>query len=135
MNTELVVLRFFLCFSSVWRSSCISLELSLKVVRRAVCESQEVMGRQGAALVSLHGGGGPGLGGDQSGGQTFTLQLGEVEVTAGRRLEEGAGLGPVQVVGPSTATAALSLSDNTDNTATAGQESLLTFLFPELVIR
>ena len=42
-------------------------------------------GRQGAALVSLHGGGGPGLGGDQPGRQTFTLHLGEGEVvvTAG----------------------------------------------------
>ena len=42
-NTELVVLRFFLCFRRVWRSSCISLELSLKVVRRGAWESQEVM--------------------------------------------------------------------------------------------
>ena len=43
VNTELVVLRFFLCFISVWRSSCISLELSLKVARRGAWESQEVM--------------------------------------------------------------------------------------------
>ena len=42
-NTELVVLRFFLCFSRVWRSSCISLELSLKVLRSGAWESQEVM--------------------------------------------------------------------------------------------
>ena len=90
-------------------------------------------GRKGAALVSLHGGGGPGLGGDQSGGQTFTLQLGEVVVTAGRGLEEGAGLGSVQIV--SSGTAALTLSGNTDNGDTTGQELLLTFLFPELGMR
>ena len=43
VNAELVVLRFFFCFSSVCLSSCNSLELSLKVEMRGSWEWQEVM--------------------------------------------------------------------------------------------